>query len=82
MPRQDTSLLEAALVGYRNRRAEIDTAIASLKARISGYRGDSTAGPSVAAAPVRKSFKFSAAARKRMAEAQRKRWAKARKKKY
>jgi hypothetical protein len=57
-------LLEAALVGLRLRLSEIDLKIADIYARISG-RGGSREAKRV----------LSAAARRRIAEAQRKRWA-------
>jgi hypothetical protein len=60
----DTELLEAALIGLQLRLSEIDLKIADIYARISG-RGGSREAKRV----------LSAAARRRIAEAQRKRWA-------
>ena len=70
--RQDASLLSAALIGYQQKLAEIDKAIAEISARIDGSRGVAHVPDSK---PTRKRKPFSAAARKRMAEAQKKRWA-------
>lgn len=70
--KQDAQLLQAALIGYQQRRAEIDAAIAAITASIDGHRGVL---PAVAGQPVRKRKPLSAAARKRIAAAQKKRWA-------
>jgi len=76
MPKPDLSLLEAALVGYRQRRAEIAAKIAELEQRLG-----SDASGSLSEAPARrKKRRISAAGRRRIAEAQRKRWAAVRKK--
>jgi len=74
MPTYNASLLEAALIGYQKRRAEIDAAITALEGRL-GMRGKGDVPGPFVAAPRRKRRKLSAAARKRIAEAQRKRWA-------
>lgn len=63
----DSSLLEAALVGYQARLAEIDRAMAHLRSQLKGA-------PSTDGAP-RRQHNMSAAARRRIAAAQRKRWA-------
>lgn len=68
MPRQDISLLEAALAGYLQKRTELDRAIAEIRAELTA-RNSSRSSPPAAKRKVR-----SAAARKRMAEAQKKRW--------
>jgi len=70
--RQDTSLLSAALIGYQQKRAEIDKAIADLTVRLDGKH---SATADTNSNPVRQRKPFSAAARKRMAAAQKKRWA-------
>ena len=67
----DASLLRAALVGYRNQLAEIDRAIAEIRRRLGG-RGSVT---SNRASKPRVRRELSAAARKRIADAQKKRWA-------
>jgi len=64
----DTSLLEAALVGYQARLAEIEKAMAEIRKKI-GTRGGFTA------TTPRKRRDLSAAARKRISAAQKKRWA-------
>lgn len=70
MPKPDPSLLSAALVGYQHRLAEIDTQISQIKAALGGRAVSPDGGGGDV--PRRR---FSAAARKRIAEAQRKRWA-------
>ena len=69
----DSSLLHAALVGYRNQLAEIDRAMADIRKRL----GSRLNGASATHAPAGKRGRkpLSAAARKRIAEAQKKRWA-------
>jgi len=69
----DSSILGAALIGYQNRRAEIDAKIAEIRRQIGGQtpQRSASAGP---VGPPRKRV-MSAAARKRIAAAQRKRWA-------
>lgn len=64
----DHELLEAALVGYQHQREQIDEKIAEIKRQLAG-----TAGSAAGSGPNKRVF--SAAARKRMAEAQKKRWA-------
>ena len=63
----DPALLQAALLGYQNRLAEIDRAMADLRRQIKGAPQDGSA-------PPRKRT-MSAAARRRIAAAQKKRWA-------
>lgn len=65
----DTSLLEAALIGYQSKLALIDQNIAELRSQI-GHAPAAGGGE-----PVRKRRRMSAAARKRIAAAQKKRWA-------
>jgi hypothetical protein len=79
MPKPDTSLLTAALVGYVQQKGEIEAKIAEIKKQLGGRSAQVAAGeggdiPSPFAKPSRRG-KMSAAARKRIAAAQRKRWA-------
>lgn len=69
---QDTSFLQAALIGYQAQREKIISAIAELEKRIGG---SGTAAVPAGVPPVRKKRKMSAAARKRIAAAQKRRWA-------
>jgi hypothetical protein len=66
----DSSLLEAALIGYQSQMAQIEQTIAELRSQLGHGRPASSGN-----APVRKRRKMSAAARKRIAAAQKKRWA-------
>ena len=75
MPKPDLSLLEAALVGYRQRRAEIAAKIAELEQRLGS---DASGSLSKGRAPKKR--RMSAEGRRHIAEAQRKRWAAVRKK--
>ena len=75
--RQDSEFLAAALIGYQQQRAEIDGKIAELRQQLGGRRASVPAGSSDGMRPLRKRT-MSAAARKRIADAQRKRWAKMR----
>lgn len=75
----DTQLLRMALIGYEAERQKIQDKIAELQRRLNGRAGRS--GASIAATPAKRvTRRMSAAARKRIAEAQRKRWAAFRKK--
>jgi hypothetical protein len=75
----NTSLLEAALVGYQSELARITAAIADLQKRM-GKRGDGhVPGPFLKAPAARQRHRISAEGRARIAEAQRKRWAAAKK---
>ena len=74
MPRRkrlDPEILEAALEGFALQRRRVDEQIAELRAMLAGQRTPAT----VASVKPRKRRR-SAAARKRMSEAQKKRWAK------
>src|ERR1035437_6230217 len=76
MPTQKLTpeIINAAILGFESQKTKIDIKIAELKAMLPG-------GPAVTATPEaapRKRKKFSAAARKRMKEAQQRRWAKIR----
>ena len=88
MPRgkakQDTETLEMALVGFEQKKVEIEEKIRYIKGLLAGSPVSSpkkASGPKAkdAAAPVRKKRTLSAAARKRIALAQKKRWAEHRK---
>ena len=81
MPTQtDTTLLQMALVGYEAERQKIQAKIAELQRQLGGRSG--RAPTAVADAPAKRGRRrMSAAARKRIAEAQKKRWTAYRKKK-
>jgi hypothetical protein len=68
-------IITAAIVGFEQQRLRIDEQIAALRAMLPGGRVEPVATPEV---PKGKRRRFSAAARKRMKEAQQKRWAKIR----
>ena len=70
MPRANDQIIQAAIDGLEGRKQRIDEVIAELRQRIGG--GTSAATPSSSRTGRRT---MSAAARKRIAEAQRKRWA-------
>ena len=79
MARNDTSLLEAALVGYQVEHARISSAIADLRKRL-GHRAGTAGQVLMGNAPsAKKKHRISAEGRRRIAEAQRKRWAAAKK---
>src|ERR1039458_6898459 len=65
-------LIAAAIEGYEAQKTRIDGTIAELRAMLPGGRAEAA----VPEAPTRKRKKFSAAARRRMKEAQQRRWAK------
>jgi hypothetical protein len=70
----DTMTLQMALIGYEAERQKIQDKIAELQRQPNGRAG--RAAPTVAAIPAeRGSRRMSAAARRRIAEAQKKRWA-------
>jgi cell division septum initiation protein DivIVA len=76
LPKQDTELLEAALVGFQHRRDQIEQKIAELRSQIGGSpvsRPAPAAAAPGASAPKKRTM--SAAARRRIALAQKKRWA-------
>lgn len=77
---QDVETLEMALVGFEQKKVEIEEKIRQIKAQLGGAPGvtpkKSVAPKAVeASAPARKKRTLSAAARKRIALAQKKRWA-------
>jgi hypothetical protein len=73
----DTTTLQMALLGYEVERQKIQEKIAELQRQLKGR--NHRAGTPVTEAPTKRGM--SAAARKRIAEAQKKRWAAFRKKK-
>jgi hypothetical protein len=83
--KQDIETLEMALVGFEQKKVEIEEKIQQIKNLLAGAPVSSpkkAAAPkskAVAAEPERKKRTLSAAARKRIALAQKKRWAEHRK---
>src|ERR1700722_12861160 len=73
MLQHDESLLRAALIGYQQQIADIETAIANIRSQLAGS-GDQTASTLEGGPHTRR--KFSAAARRKMAASQRLRWSK------
>ena len=69
-------ILTAAIEGFEQQKLRIDAQIAELRAMLSGGRAEPAATPEV---PKGKRRKMSAAARKRIGDAQRKRWAESKK---
>src|SRR5258707_15614953 len=65
-------IINAAILGFEEQKRHIDTQIAELRAMLPGGRTEPAARPE---APKGKRRKLSAAARKRIGDAQRKRWA-------
>jgi hypothetical protein len=76
----DTSLLEAALIGYQAELARINAAIGDLKKRMGKRRGAGLRGPFTKAPAAHKPHRISPEGLARIVEGQRKRWAAARKK--
>jgi hypothetical protein len=66
-----TEILNAAILGFEEQKKGIDLQIAELRAMLSGP----AAGPATPEPTNRPRRKMSAAARKRIGDAQRKRWA-------
>jgi hypothetical protein len=77
MPTQKltTEIITAAIEGFESQKTRIDTKIAELRAMLPGGTAETAVTPE---APTVKRKKFSAAARRRMKEAQQRRWAKIR----
>jgi peptidoglycan hydrolase CwlO-like protein len=71
--KQDTELLEAALIGFQHKRDQLQQKIAELRSQIGGHPASASAPAPDAAAPKKRSM--SASARRRIALAQKKRWA-------
>src|SRR5450759_5116114 len=65
-------IITAAILGFEEQKRHIDSKIAELRAMLSGGPAETAMTPE---APTRKRRKFSAAARRRMREAQQRRWA-------
>jgi DNA-binding protein HU-beta len=66
------AIISAAIAGFEQQKLQLDTQIAELRAMLPGGRTESTVAPE----PTKgKRRKMSAAARKRIGDAQRKRWA-------
>ena len=78
MPTHDRSLLEAALIGFQHKLAEVEKAISKLARKLGNRTKVPALLPSLAAVPRkrRRRRKVSAESRKKMAEAQKRRWAK------
>ena len=74
MPTVTNEVIEAAIAGFEGQRQHIDAKIAELRAMLNGGHASPEAKPE--ATPTKR--KFSAAALKRMREAQQRRWAKVR----
>jgi hypothetical protein len=73
MPTKLTNeIITAAILGFEEQKRHIDSQISGLRAILSGGPAEPAATPE---APTRKRRKFSAAARRRMKEAQQRRWA-------
>jgi len=74
MPQQKLTpeIITAAILGFEEQKRHIDSKIAELRAMLPGGPGGAVATPE---APTSKRRKFSAAARRRMREAQQRRWA-------
>src|ERR1019366_5290660 len=74
MPQQRLTpeIITAAILGFEEQKRHIDSKIAELRAMLPGGPSETAATPE---APARKCRKFSAAARRRMREAQQRRWA-------
>ena len=67
------SVIEAAIVGFEHQKTQIDNQIAELRQMLNGGPAESTAATPEGTPGKRK--KFSAAARRKMAQAQKQRWA-------
>jgi hypothetical protein len=65
-------IIRAAILGFEQQRLRLDTQIAEFRAMLDGGRPQPVSAPEV---PKGKRRKMSAAARKRIGDAQRKRWA-------
>jgi hypothetical protein len=74
-PKLTPEIITAAIEGFEFQKRRIDGQIAELRAMLPGSSAETAAAPE---APIRKRKKLSAAARKRMKEAQQRRWAKIR----
>jgi hypothetical protein len=76
LPKQDTEILEAALIGFQHMRDQLEDKIAALRSQVGGQANARPARASAApAGEAPKKRTMSAAARRRIALAQKKRWA-------
>jgi hypothetical protein len=71
-PKLTPEIITAAIDGFEAQKTRIDVRIAELRALLTGSPAETAA---AAEPPTRKGRKMSAAARKRIGDAQRKRWA-------
>ena len=71
-PKLTHEIISAAIAGFEQQKLRLDTQIAELRAMLDGGRPEPVSTPK---APTGKRRKMSAAARKRIGDAQRKRWA-------
>jgi hypothetical protein len=76
-PKLTNQIITAAIDGFEAQKTRIDAKIAELRALLPGGSAETTAATSEPATPKRR--KMSAAARKRIGDAQRKRWAESKK---
>jgi hypothetical protein len=77
----DLTTLQMALVGYELERQKIDERIREIRARLGGRKAQAAPATAGGAAPAQpRKRNLSAAARKRIADAQKRRWAEHRKK--
>src|SRR5215471_574416 len=74
-PKLTPEIINAAIKGFESQKRRIDDQIAELRAMLPGGSSETTA---TTEAPTGKRRKFSAAAIRRMREAQQRRWAKVR----
>jgi hypothetical protein len=74
-PKQDTELLEAALIGFQHRRDHVEQKIAELRSQIGGTATSKSAPAAADGSAAPKKRTMSASARRRIALAQKKRWA-------
>jgi hypothetical protein len=75
-PKLTPEIIAAAIAGFEAQKTQIDAKIADLRAALTGGPAETGATPAPA---VHKRRKMSAAARKRIGDAQRKRWAESKK---
>jgi hypothetical protein len=72
----DLTTLQMALVGYEMERQKIDDKIKEIRARLGGRRAPAPSAAGAGSAPAQpRKRNLSAAARKRIADAQKRRWA-------
>ncbi len=74
-PKMSAEIIKAAILGFEEQRRHIDAKIVELRSMLVGSVVVTAAAATTGPTPGRKRRKLSAAARKRIAEAQRKRWA-------